>query len=480
MFETGFGKKKIVKDISANTLQTFITQLFGLVIFYFTSRYLAKEDFGEYNWSMAVGTTIITIASLGLDVVFIKRIALNENILVISGIHFFHTLLVGILFSVLVLLIQSIFPSFTHYHPLFFIVFVHLSLINISNSFRLCLIGLETYKSLAVMALITNVFKFVTILGLYFIGYFTITNVVYAFIVSTSLELVLGYFFVSQRVSAKIKPVLKVKEYKYFIIESLPQLGVVFFDSALARIDWILLGIISTASITAEYSFAYRMYESSKLPLIIISPILLTRFTKLLRSGGRVKDKNIRDIQLFYKVELFIVMLIPIILVCSWAPLMDYFTNNKYGQVNTLNYILLAGCVPLHCVSNFLWSIGFAQGQLKAIMYITIVVALINFGLNYFLIPFYGSNGAATAFLASTVIQTLLYVKYMNQKVIKLNIKVSIIAFINAVASILIAKSLTNNIIFVTVLALGISVVIGILTRQLNIKEIKTILVKSE
>ena len=61
------GKQKLVRDISANTVQTLITQVFGFVIFYITSKYLSKDEFGEFNWAIAIGSTIIATASLGLD-----------------------------------------------------------------------------------------------------------------------------------------------------------------------------------------------------------------------------------------------------------------------------------------------------------------------------------------------------------------------------------------------------------------------------
>jgi hypothetical protein len=43
-------KKKLLHDISANTLQVIINQLCGLVIFYILSAQLTKNDFGEINW----------------------------------------------------------------------------------------------------------------------------------------------------------------------------------------------------------------------------------------------------------------------------------------------------------------------------------------------------------------------------------------------------------------------------------------------
>src|SRR5436190_22096343 len=119
-----FGRKKLVKDISANTLQTGITQLFGLIIFYLTSKYLAKSHFGEFNWSMAVGSTVLAIASLGLDLVYVKKVARGENVLVISGIHFFHTVASGVVLCSILFAVTIFAPSFDRAHPLFFYVFL--------------------------------------------------------------------------------------------------------------------------------------------------------------------------------------------------------------------------------------------------------------------------------------------------------------------------------------------------------------------
>ena len=109
--------KKILIDISGNTIQVIATQFFGLLIFYFTSKYLSKEEFGDLNWSTALASTVIALASLGLDLVFVKRVAQGLNISIISGIHFFHTLLSGLIFSAIIFGISFLLPSFTVNHP---------------------------------------------------------------------------------------------------------------------------------------------------------------------------------------------------------------------------------------------------------------------------------------------------------------------------------------------------------------------------
>lgn len=67
--------KRFFKDISASAVQIGVTQVANLLIFYLISKYISKEDFGFYNWSMAVSSTIITVLSLGMDLVYVKRIA---------------------------------------------------------------------------------------------------------------------------------------------------------------------------------------------------------------------------------------------------------------------------------------------------------------------------------------------------------------------------------------------------------------------
>jgi O-antigen/teichoic acid export membrane protein len=336
--------------------------------------------------------------------------------------------------------------------------------------------GLEAYKRLAVLSLITNSIKFLLIIALYLIHQFTILNVIYCYLITTAVEFVLAYVMLNKSLAIRVKPLLKVKEYKYFILESLPQLGVVLFDSALARIDWILLGIVSTAAITAEYSFVYKIFELSKLPLLIISPILLTRFSKLFSSESIVSPEHQHEIQIFLKLELFLIMLIPLVLSCVWTPLIDYFTDNKYGAVNEVNYYILALCVPLMAVINFLWTLGFVQGQLKVIMFITIGVSIMNILGNTILIPFYGAQGSAIAFLASTILQLFLYLKYIHQNRLKFKLKNAGLAFLIAVFAVACAKFLSNNVIFTTAMALMIYVLLALLSKQIIFKEIKQVL----
>ncbi len=474
------GKQKLVRDISANTVQTLITQVFGFVIFYITSKYLSKDEFGEFNWAIAIGSTIIATASLGLDLVFVKRVASGQNVMLISGIHFFHTVIVGIVVCMGAFVIKLFLPVFNGLHPLIFLIFINLALANIANSFKLCLNGLESYRQLALMALFANIVKIGMILFLFVIQRFTVFNVVLAYMFTSLVEFIIGYYLVNKSITAIVKPVLNFGEYKYFILESLPQLGVVVFDSALARIDWILLGIISTSAATAEYSFVYKIFEYSKFPLMIVAPVLLTRFSKMFVDPASIDDRNRSEINMFFRLEMFIITLIPIVLITLWTPLMDFITDNKYGGVNEINYWILAPCVPLVCIVNFLWTLGFVQGQLKAIMFITIAVSLFNILCNSMLIPVYGQMGASLSYLASTVLQLVLYLVFVRQVEMKLNYVKLLVAMLNMAVAVAIAKFSGTHVVISCLIAVAIHIVLGFATQQVNYKQLREVIGKKQ
>ncbi len=471
-------KGKLIKDISANGLQVIVNQLIGLVLFYLTSTYLLKEDFGYFNWAVALGSTIVAIASLGLDLIVVKRVAAAKDAASVVGIHLFHGLASGFLALFFVFLFYVFFlQSKDSINDLLFIaVFVYLVIGNVANSFKLCLTGLEAYKQLAWVLITANVLKLIAVLLLFVFGVFGIKSLILVYVFCSFAELLIARYMANKHFEKPIWPKMQWLNYKGLVVEALPQLGVVLFDSALARIDWILLGLIGTAVATAEYSFAYRVFELSKLPLLILAPILLTRFSKLFGGMDGPGAKVQQDVQDYFKLEMVLVLMIPLVLVNVWTPLVDYLTHQKYGAVNAFTYSILALCIPLHAVINFLWTLAFVKGYLKSIMWITVLSSLVNILANVLLIPKYSSHGAAFAFLISTVLQTVLYIVFTRDAAVSVRWTDALLVLLFAVFAVFIAKLLTEQVLLSAVLSVLIFVLLCVVGKQLQPAKIKMLL----
>lgn len=462
--------KKFVKDISASTIQVAITQIANLVIFYLISKYISKEEFGFYNWSMALISTIITVFSLGMDLVYVKRVASGQKPETTISIHFFHTILTSVfLIAVAGICCTFLFPNL-QFKDLFLLIVINQCLFTVGNSIKLCLNGYERFNKLAIIAIITSLLRVAFVITLLLTHYFTINLIVIAFITSYLIEFSISYLIAGKTLQYYIKPKVEAKEYKLLIRESLPQLGTVLFDSALARIDWILMGILASAVKTAEYSFAYKMFEVSKIPYLVIAPILLTRFSKLFSDKQAIDSGAKTNIDSLFKTEMFIAVLAPMLVILIWTDFFDLVTDQKYGAVNQLTYTVLAICIPLHYTINFLWTMAFAQGQLKMIFLITVITSVLNIVLNLFMISKYGAEGAAVAFLISTLIQVVLYYRLTIRSKYKLNIFILVVNMLIGTSIVLLIYWLPINYLLKALIALTTFV---ILTRFSNLFSMK-------
>jgi O-antigen/teichoic acid export membrane protein len=247
---------------------------------------------------------------------------------------------------------------------------------------------------------------------------------------------------------------------------SLPQVGLVFLNAGIARIDCILLGLLSTPAHTAEYAFTYRAFEFAPLPLLVLAPFLLNRFAR----GG---DQDEGFLHMLVRVEMILATLPVLWLVLMWSPMVDMFTGNKYGEVNALTFFFLACCIPFQYLINLYWSHEFARNRLSLILFITAVTGAVVLTGDVLLIPVYAGQGAALAYLAAMVVQYTLYVRHSTFTRKKEWGRSMLSAIFVAACSGLAAISLTDSLIFQLLFASALYCLLGWGTGILRSKEMK-------
>lgn len=430
------GLKYILSLFSANALQILFSQLGSLFLFWLSSKELSKPDFGSFNWYFAIYGSIIAIFSFGFDFIIIKRVS-SKNDLGSARVQLIQSIIICSISIIPLILFMFYIDSSSQFKETFFIL-VAFQFTYLSLPFKNVLTGKELFFKSAQSVIFSNLVKILLIISLYATHAITLYNVSLTLALCNFIEL-LVYIINSYSAFEHnfFKGAFNFSLYKSLLKESLPQLGVIVFDSAFARIDWILIGVLSTSNAnlnTAEYSFAYKIFELSKLPLLILAPILFTRFSKLFyNSQGITKDTR-SGIVSFFKIELIIGMVIPITLNIVWVPLMQFFTANKYGPDNSKVYFLLSCTVPIIYMINFLWTIAFARGQLRLTMVLSIINSILNILLNVVLIPNYGQLGAAWSFLICNVVMFPVYYYFVKQDSVKLPLKSALIILVIGIA----------------------------------------------
>lgn len=408
-------KQSFRNNISATAIQLLLNQLFGLLVFYFLSKSLSKSDFGELNWTLAIFITAFTIISFGLDQIMIKKIAAGENKSQALSIYFFHVLISGGLFYSLLIILYFIFPQFFEKHYLLLLLGAGKLLLSFSNPFKTIAAGQEHFRAALYMSISSTLLKGIGVFFLFYSNNINLTTIIPVFIIADCSELIFG-FYLSRKI-LKIPLLIKFhkKAYVQLLKEAFPQIGVVIFSSALARIDWILIGFFLSASKLAEYSFAYKAFELSYLPLLAIAPLLVPYFTRLLKKGQNLDQHE--NVQLLLRAEMMISCFFALCLNILWNPFIDNITSGKYGTVNTTTIFILSTSLPVLYLNNFLWSIHFACGNLKLILYSFAIAFFINVLGNVILIPIYQNEAAAFVYLISISAQTIFYVSRLKNKI---------------------------------------------------------------
>ena len=458
-------KSNLLKKILSSGVQAVSVQVLGGLFYFLIAKYLTKDDVGIYNWANGTAMSITMILSYGMDQIVLRRIAATEGGSWPAAAYLFHAIVTSML-SLLVLLVLTYTlstNSMTAYLPLFFI---SQALVFIGNPLKQLLSARQEFKPFAVISIVSNVSKLIIALVLIRSKTIHLNDVVCALIACAAFEftaLTIYLVFVDNFR-------LKFKKTAYFKLlkEATPQFFAVIFDAILARADVFLVGILCLASVAAEYGFAYRIYEIAKLPLSVISPILLARFAPMFNTNEKLTDDKCETLQQLVNIEAFVAMLIPLVLCIIWSPLLDYFYNDKFGTVNFLQFAILSISIPISFYINMLWTIGFASKKFKQITKIIVISAVFNVMANRLLIPVWGGNGAAVSFLATTVLQLIGYHWMVSKYFMRFSSVSFFILLFTGIVAYFVALKATDNILGQLVIGIGVYVLTAVVSKQVK------------
>lgn len=424
-------KNKLLVKLFSSGLQAVAIQVLGGLFFYLVSIYLSKDNFGIISWMNAVTLFVTTVLGLGLDQVVVRRIAVSQRSDWAAGAFFAHSVF-GFLVTFLVLLVLQVFIKSQDAYRLLPWFFAAQGLIYIGIPLKQFLNAKEKFTPYGIIAIASNAGKIAAAFLLFHQQKLDIKGVMIILICSAAFELGCLLLFLLTKTTFSFR--FPLKAYGKLLKEaSTPYLSVLF-DMSLSRIDWILLGIIATNSILADYSFAYRAFELARLPMVIIAPVILPRLSRLMAANNNRPNAATRQsINSFGTVELFFGVMIPLILNILWEPVMMLITNGKYGHSNSLEFLMLSMCIPLQLFINLQWSISFGARKYRSVTTITIICAAINVGLNLALIPLWGGIGAAAAFLLTTMLQCCLYYRLVCKQIMAVQLRPAILFMVFAI-----------------------------------------------
>jgi O-antigen/teichoic acid export membrane protein len=464
-------KNKLFVKFFSSGLQVIAVQVLGSIFFYFISVYLSKENFGIINWMNAVSLFITVLLGFGLEQVVVRRISSSSRSDWAAGAFFAHAVagvILTFLFLVLLNLIINDSAGIYRFLPWFFAA---QGLIYMGVPFKQFLNAKENFAPYGIIAVVSNIGKILAAYLLLQKHKLYIDTVSIILIVTAGFELCSLLIYITTRTTFSFK--LHIKAYIKLIKESSAQYISVIFDMSLSRMDWILLGIMTTPVVLADYSFAYRAFELARLPMLVVAPIILPAMARLMASNNKPGIIHQRHINSFNTIEIFFAVLISLSLNILWVPLVTLITNGKYGFTNSLQFLLLSLCIPLQFFVNLLWSISFGAKKYKQVLIISIICATANILLNILLISKFKGTGAAAAFFISTLLQSYLYYKLVSKQFMRVSLRPLVVLVTSATIIYFIVVRLNVHFIIQFLIGLILYSLISVLSGQISRQRIR-------
>lgn len=378
-----------------HVINPFISFLLILII----SRYLGVEGLGQYSLVLAYVGIFTTFASLGLGDLIVREVARNPE-----DIHtyFFNAGTFGTISSLISLLAMNAFVAAMGYEKevaqAAFIMSLSLmastAMVYMEAIFR----SLEKSEYIALTYVVENALRVGMCVLLLLNGYGIVA--LFAAVLCTRIFAVLLLYCFYKKTVGPPECRFKPEVWRSLARQAPTFTSIAIFSTIHLSMDQIMLSKLQTIESVGIYSAADKLLAICKTVPVAFASALLPFFTKKMVAG----TKELQELALN---SLRYISLMTFPLVAGTVVLGDLFIAEIYGQ----KFVAAGPVLRLHIVSLIPFSMVYVLAQVliatdnqKVDLKINMVAAVVNFVLNFLLIPPFAEMGAVAATLLSIVV----------------------------------------------------------------------------
>jgi O-antigen/teichoic acid export membrane protein len=228
----------------------------------------------------------------------------------------------------------------------------------------------------------------------------SVTGLALATVLGSLTAVVLGSILL--RAKLRVRPRLRQspRHVWRFFRAAVPIAGINIVAVVYARVDIVMLSVLSTSSKVAFYTVPYGLVRLSWLLPSVISAAFFPLLSRTLESD-RAEAKRL----FFLVVRVFFFLSIPtsLLLALSSPTLLPFIFGDAYSHSAMVLEIMAWTCV-LGFQNYVLWYALLATHKERVVLLIQVAGLVVNVAINAVAIPLYGSTGAATALLVSDLV----------------------------------------------------------------------------
>jgi PST family polysaccharide transporter len=375
-----------------------LSKLFpGIIIMALIARHLGPEEFGIWNYALALTTIIGSVAILGMDKLAVKELLNNEQQ---QGSIVATVILMRIVAGVVCMAVSISIVLFTQKHrQLYLYCTIFSALIIILQSFDV-LDYFYQAKNNVKRVIIPKVAVFIAFC-LVKLGIIFLDGALIAFLWASVIELVVTYFIIivvyvshnattfTWRIDTALAQTLLMQSWPLM----LSNLVVVLF----MKIDLVLLDALANPAELGKYVGAARI---SELWYAIPTVISVAMLPGLIQKKKSSRQAYLLTLEKWLRLSFWLSVVISLLVTLTAHFIIPFLYGPGYRAAAWMLMIHIWASIPVF-MSIVLVQYLFVEGEYKIYLYGNISGLIVNAGINFFLIPRYGGIGAAIATVAA-------------------------------------------------------------------------------
>ncbi|HWP93456.1 MAG TPA: flippase [Thermodesulfobacteriota bacterium] len=391
--------QKVKKDLLLAASSHFFYKVAGYLILSILTRYLGKEEMGEFFFAAALANFFGLFANLGTDNYIIREVAANPEK---ASQYFSEVISLRLLLFSLYFIILNGF-AFIFKPALVLVIFltsVYDSLDGLYQSFGALFLGLKKVIYNVIVGVSTRLFLvglIITIVA----SKGSLTEILAGYISANALLVLIAFIIFRLKVGRlkfswsedSVRRVVQIS-FPFFLMSAL---GLVHF-----KVDTLMLGFLKPYSVVATYEAAYKLLEASRFLILPIGMIFFPICSEM------AAGQNWHSIRTLFRKMLLVTGIIgggiTLAVVMGAGFIMPAVFGAKYlDSISVLKILYLS--VPVLYMGMIGSLVGKSIFLEKKIVKIMVVCVIINIILNGITIPFWGAPGAAwTTFVSETIL----------------------------------------------------------------------------
>ncbi len=397
--------QKVKNDLLLATSSHFFYKVIGYLVLMILTRYLAKDQMGEFFFAATLASFFVLVTELGMNQYLIREVAGKPQ----KALQYFSeviSLRLPLLVFYLIVLNGAIFFFKPDLVTIMLLTSVYVLLEEFYRGFGALYLGLKrvTYHVIVTVStkflLVGLIFAVVTLKG-------NLNTILACYILASAILVGFAIYLVWRKIG-RFRLAWNSDTSRRILRISLPFFALTVLGLIHFKVDTLMLGFIQSYAAVATYEAGFKLLEVSR---FIIRPVVMIFFPLCSEMAVR---QNWAEIQALLRKMLLVTGIlgagITLVVLLTAGFIIPIVFGPKYNDsIPVLRVLYLSvPAVYMGMVTTFLANAIHLEKKVVGIMLIGVMV---NLGLNSIAIPVWGVLGAAWTTVISETILTVWLIK---------------------------------------------------------------------